>query len=92
MSHKRLRFQAEAREKVLRGAQALADAVRVTLGPKSKSVLVERKWGGLLLCRLRRTMLRELPRSARTPSRLMRSEALTAQPQARCSVLVLPQG
>ncbi len=50
MAHKRLTFHAEAREKVLRGAQALADAVRVTLGPKSKSVLVERKWGGPLVC------------------------------------------
>jgi hypothetical protein len=30
---------------VLHGAQALADAVRVTLGPKSKSELIERKYG-----------------------------------------------
>src|SRR5215468_9105934 len=50
MAHKRLTFHAEAREKVLRGAQALADAVRVTLGPKSKSVLVDRKFGGPLVC------------------------------------------
>src|SRR5689334_23890618 len=48
MAHKRLTFHAEAREKVLRGAQALADAVRVTLGPKSKSVLVQRGWGPLV--------------------------------------------
>jgi chaperonin GroEL (HSP60 family) len=34
-----------AREKVLRGATALADAVRVTLGPKSKCVLIEKEWG-----------------------------------------------
>ena len=40
MAHKQLLFRAEAREKVLRGASALADAVRVTLGPKSKSVLL----------------------------------------------------
>jgi chaperonin GroEL len=30
---------------VLHGATALADAVRVTLGPKAKCVLIERKWG-----------------------------------------------
>ena len=60
MSHKRLRFQAEAREKVLRGAQALADAVRVTLGPKSKSVLVERKWGAPLVCNDGVTIVKEL--------------------------------
>ena len=42
---KRLLFRAEARERVLKGATTLADAVRVTLGPKSKCVLVERRWG-----------------------------------------------
>jgi chaperonin GroEL len=45
MPHKQLLFRTEAREKVLRGASALADAVRVTLGPKAKCVLIERKWG-----------------------------------------------
>jgi chaperonin GroEL len=50
MSHKQLIFRATAREKVLRGASALADAVRVTLGPKSKCVLIEKKWGQPLVC------------------------------------------
>ncbi len=45
MSHKRLLVQSAAREEVLHGALALADAVRVTLGPKSKCVLIEKKWG-----------------------------------------------
>ena len=40
MAHKQLFFRSEAREKVMRGAAALADAVRVTLGPKSKCVLI----------------------------------------------------
>jgi chaperonin GroEL len=39
-----------AREKLLRGATQLADAVRVTLGPKSKSVLLQRKWGAPIVC------------------------------------------
>lgn len=50
MSHKHVLFEAEAREKILRGATALADAVRVTLGPKSKSVLIEKKWGKPIVC------------------------------------------
>jgi len=50
MAHKQLIFEAAAREKVLRGATALADAVRVTLGPKSKCVLIEKKWGQPLVC------------------------------------------
>ena len=50
MTHKQVLFHAAAREKVLRGATALADAVRVTLGPKSKSVLIGRKWGSPIVC------------------------------------------
>ena len=46
---KRLLFRGDARERVLKGATTLADAVRVTLGPKSKCVLVERRWGRPLL-------------------------------------------
>ena len=34
----------------LRGAAQLADAVRVTLGPRSKSVLIQRKWGAQIVC------------------------------------------
>jgi chaperonin GroEL len=50
MSHKQILFHSAAREKVLRGAAALADAVRVTLGPKSKSVLIGKKWGSPIVC------------------------------------------
>jgi chaperonin GroEL len=50
MAHKQVLFRSAAREKVLRGATQLADAVRVTLGPKSKSVLIQKKWGAPLVC------------------------------------------
>jgi chaperonin GroEL len=50
MAHKQVMFRSEAREKILRGASQMADAIRVTLGPKSKSVLIERKWGAPLVC------------------------------------------
>jgi len=50
MTHKRLMFRAEAREKILRGATLLADAVRMTLGPKSHCVLLEKKWGVPEVC------------------------------------------
>ncbi len=50
MPHKHLLFRSEAREKVLRGAAAIADAVRVTLGPRSRCVLIEKKWGKPLVC------------------------------------------
>lgn len=60
MSYKKLSFREEAREKVLRGASALADAVRVTLGPKSKSVLIKKKWGSPIVCNDGVTIAKEL--------------------------------
>src|ERR1019366_6927925 len=44
MAHKQILFRSAAREEILRGTTQLADAVRVTLGPRSKSVLIEKKW------------------------------------------------
>jgi chaperonin GroEL len=50
MAHKQILFHSAAREKILRGATLLADAVRVTLGPKSKSVLIQKGWGAPIVC------------------------------------------
>ncbi|MCR4282279.1 MAG: chaperonin GroEL, partial [Bauldia sp.] len=50
MAHKQVLFRSAAREKILRGTTQLADAIRVTLGPRSKSVLIEKKWGAPIIC------------------------------------------
>ena len=50
MPVKQFQFHTDARQSILRGAGILADAVRVTLGPKSKSVLIEKKFGRPLVC------------------------------------------
>ena len=50
MAHKQVLFHFAAREKLLRGASQLADAIRVTLGPKSKSVLIQKQWGTPIVC------------------------------------------
>lgn len=60
MNYRKLLFRAAAREKILRGATALYDAVRVTLGPKSKSVLIERKFGKPLVCNDGVTIAKEI--------------------------------
>jgi chaperonin GroEL len=60
MTAKHVLFRAEAREKILRGASALADAVRVTLGPRSKCVLIEKKWGRPLACNDGVTIAKEI--------------------------------
>ena len=50
MAHKQVLFHAAAREKILRGATQLSDAIRITLGPKSKSVLIQQSWGAPIVC------------------------------------------
>ena len=60
MANKHLLFRAAAREKILHGATALADAVRVTLGPRSKCVLIEKKWGKPLVCNDGVTIAKEI--------------------------------
>src|SRR6516164_8754430 len=50
MTAKQVLFRSSAREKVLRGTAQLSDAVRITLGPKSKSVLIQKKWGAPIIC------------------------------------------
>ncbi len=60
MSYKQILFRSAAREKILQGATMLADAVRVTLGPKSKCVLIEKKWGKPLVCNDGVTIAKEI--------------------------------
>ncbi|HUK04489.1 MAG TPA: chaperonin GroEL [Burkholderiales bacterium] len=45
MTAKRILFGDEVRGKLLRGVNVLADAVRVTLGPKARTVVLERSFG-----------------------------------------------
>jgi chaperonin GroEL len=45
MAAKEVRFSEEARGRVLRGVNLLADAVTVTLGPKGRNVVLEKSWG-----------------------------------------------
>lgn len=60
MAHKQLFFESAAREKILHGATALANAVRVTLGPKSKCVLIEKKYGRPIVCNDGVTIAKEI--------------------------------
>jgi chaperonin GroEL len=45
MAGKEIRYGVSAREKMLKGVDALADAVKVTLGPRGRNVLIEKTWG-----------------------------------------------
>jgi chaperonin GroEL (HSP60 family) len=41
MAAKEVKFSTDARDKVLRGVDILANAVKVTLGPKGRNVVIE---------------------------------------------------
>ena len=45
MTAKQLLFGETAHARLLRGMNILADAVRVTLGPKARTVVLEKAWG-----------------------------------------------
>jgi chaperonin GroEL len=45
MAAKEIKYYGEAREKIMRGVNVLADAVKVTLGPKGRNVVLEKSWG-----------------------------------------------
>jgi chaperonin GroEL len=45
MAAKQLLFREEARHAVLSGVEMLARAVKVTLGPRGRNVVIDKKWG-----------------------------------------------
>ena len=45
MAAKEVKFQTEARDKMLRGVEILANAVKVTLGPKGRNVVLDKSFG-----------------------------------------------
>lgn len=45
MAAKKIKFKEEARQKILKGVRTLADAVKVTLGPKGRNVVIDKSYG-----------------------------------------------
>src|SRR5437763_2499113 len=45
MAAKDVKFSRDARERIMRGADILADAVKVTLGPKGRNVVIDKSFG-----------------------------------------------
>src|SRR5258708_23402438 len=46
MAAKQIIYSDESRQAILRGVNQLADAVKVTLGPRGRNVVLEKKYGG----------------------------------------------
>ena len=45
MAAKEIKYDAVAREKIMKGVETLAGAVKVTLGPKGRNVVIAKSWG-----------------------------------------------
>src|SRR5918999_1390140 len=60
MAHKELKFEEEARRALERGVNILADAVKVTLGPKGRYVVLDKKFGAPTITNDGVTIAREI--------------------------------
>jgi chaperonin GroEL len=60
MAHKELKFNEDARRSIERGVNILADAVKVTLGPKGRYVVLDRKFGAPTITNDGVTIAREI--------------------------------
>ncbi|MCW5200726.1 chaperonin GroEL [Desulfobulbus sp. F4] len=60
MSSKDLKYGAKARESMLNGVNALANAVKVTLGPKGRNVLIEKSFGSPVITKDGVTVAKEI--------------------------------
>src|SRR2546421_485734 len=60
MAHKELKYNSEARKALEAGVDALADAVRVTLGPKGRYVVLDKKFGAPTITNDGVTIAREI--------------------------------
>ena len=60
MAHKELKFNEDARRSLQRGVDTLADAVKVTLGPKGRYVVLDKKFGAPTITNDGVTIAREI--------------------------------
>src|SRR5436190_67162 len=60
MAAKEVKFSSEAREKMLRGVDTLANAVKVTLGPKGRNVVIEKSFGAPRIAKDGATVAKEI--------------------------------
>ena len=60
MSAKEILFDVDARNKVLDGVDTLANAVKVTLGPKGRNVVIEKSWGAPVVTKDGVTVAKEI--------------------------------
>lgn len=60
MAAKDIKYDMIAREKILKGVDTLANAVKVTLGPRGRNVVLDKSWGGPVITKDGVTVAREI--------------------------------
>ena len=60
MAAKEIIFDNEAKKKILNGIDTLANAVRVTLGPRGRNVVIEKSWGAPVVTKDGVTVAKEI--------------------------------
>ena len=60
MPAKQIVYSEDARQAILRGVNKLADAVKVTLGPKGRNVILEKKFGSPVITKDGVTVAKEV--------------------------------
>jgi len=68
MAAKDVRFSTDARDRILRGVEILNNAVKITLGPKGRNVVIEKSYGAPRISKDGVTVAKEsnFPTSSRT--------------------------
>jgi chaperonin GroEL len=60
MAKKEIKYSGQAREKIMKGVDTLANAVKVTLGPKGRNVIIEKSWGSPVITKDGVTVAKEV--------------------------------
>ncbi|MGD0275255.1 MAG: chaperonin GroEL [Syntrophales bacterium] len=60
MAAKEIKYAADARGKILRGVDTLANAVKVTLGPRGRNVVIQKSWGSPVITKDGVTVAKEI--------------------------------
>src|SRR3546814_2531881 len=85
MAAKDVKFSRDARERILRGVDILADAVKVTLGPKGRNVVLDKSFGAPRITKDGVTVAKEIElkdKFENMGAQMVRSEEHTSELQS----------
>ena len=85
MAGKKIIYREHARQSILRGVNQLADAVKVTLGPKGRNVVIEKKFGGPTITKDGVTVAKEI--ELKDPLENMGAQLVSEVASARQAIL-----